>query len=158
MAFTLMELSIAMLIAGICIGMAFYMFQFFQRLYLGQQKEKQEQFSFALFQHLLTKDMRQAEAVFYEQNELQLVDSTGTIRYVFSEETILRDHYQQQADTFNLQVTAVDGIYRHASPPSPTCIDELKLTVVFDKEDHSFILDKKYAALQLMKIAKTKED
>lgn len=157
-AFTLMELSIAMLIAGICIGMAFYMFQFFQQLYLGQQREKQEQFTFTLFQHLLKKDMQQAQAVFYEENQLQLLDSIGIIHYVFSENQILRDHYQQQTDTFNLKVTTVDGLYRNASRPSATCIDEFHLTVAFDKEEHSFILDKKYAALQLMKIAQTKQD
>lgn len=157
-AFTLMELSIAMLIAAICIGMAFYMFQFFQRLYLSQQREKQEQFSFSLFQHLLKKDMDQAQAVFYAENELQLLDSAGTIRYIFTENHIARDHYQQQTDTFNFKISAIDGLYRNASRPSPTCIDEFQVTVTYGKEEHTFILDKKYAAQQLMQIANTKQD
>lgn len=156
-AFTLMELSIAMLIAAICIGMAFYMFQFFQRLYLSQQREKQEQFSFSLFQHLL-KRYGPGPSSFYAENELQLLDSAGTIRYIFTENHIARDHYQQQTDTFNFKISAIDGLYRNASRPSPTCIDEFQVTVTYDKEEHTFILDKKYAAQQLMQIANTKQD
>lgn len=157
-AFTLMELSIAMLIAAICIGMAFYMFQFFQKLYLDQQHEKQEQFSFALFQHLLKRDMQQATAIFYEESELVLQDTTGTIRYQFDPKYIIRDHYQQHTDTFNLKMIAVDGFYRQMARPSPSCIDELHFTIAFDKNEHSFIFDKKYAALELMHIAQTKQD
>ncbi|UIR54618.1 prepilin-type N-terminal cleavage/methylation domain-containing protein [Sphingobacterium sp. SRCM116780] len=156
-AFTLMEISIALLISAICIGMAFYMFQFFQQLYLKQQQDKQARFAFSLLQHLIKKDLAQANAAYYAENQLQLVDSLGSIRYTFDQQHILRDHYQQHTDTFNLHLIAVEGKYIEPTPPSSTCIDQLQLRVDFEKSTHTFIFEKKYAATQLMQIAQANQ-
>lgn len=149
-AFTLMELTIAMLISAISIGMAFYMFQYFQHLFLQQQKQRQERFSYSLFKHLMAQDIDRALWLKTSENGLICENEKGIIRYEFDPKFIIRDQYNLEKDTFQIQTVHLDITSRVQKLPSEELTDHVNLTIRFENKEHQFDYHKIYSAQQLV--------
>lgn len=149
-AFTLLELTIAMLISAISIGMAFYMFQYFQQLFLTQQKQRQERFSYSLFKHLLQQDIDRAVWLKSDANGLICVDGKGRISYEFDSHYIVRHQYESHRDTFRIVTIDFDTTAQLENLPMDDLTDHLSLKVRFENNEHRFDYHKTYSAQQLM--------
>ncbi|MND62579.1 hypothetical protein D3C87_511250 [compost metagenome] len=149
-AFTLMELTIAMLISAISIGMAFYMFQYFQQLFLRQQKQRQERFSYSLFKHLIQQDINRAVWLKTSENGLHCEGENGNIDYQFDPAFIVRDQYNNQKDTFMIQTISLDMTPRLQHLPSEDLTDHVNLKIRFENKEHQFNYNKTYSAQQLL--------
>lgn len=149
-AFTLMEMTIAMLISAISIGMAFYMFQYFQQLFLQQQKQRQERFSYSLFKHLMQQDIDRAVWLRMTTNGLVCIGERGDISYQFDPAYIIRNQNDDHRDTFLIRTVTYDTAPLLSNLPSPELTDHLSLRVRFENKEHQFDYHKTYAAQQLM--------
>lgn len=145
-----MEMTIAMLISAISIGMAFYMFQYFQQLFLQQQKQRQERFSYSLFKHLMQQDIDRAVWLRMTTNGLVCVGENGDISYQFDPAYIVRNQDEAHRDTFLIRTVSYDTTPRLNNLPSPELTDHLSLSVRFENKEHRFDYHKTYAAQQLM--------
>ncbi|MCW8311106.1 type II secretion system GspH family protein [Sphingobacterium sp. InxBP1] len=149
-AFTLLELTIAMLISAISIGMAFYMFQYFQQLFLAQQKQRQERFSYSLLKHLLQQDIDRAVWLKSDVNGLICVSGKGRISYEFDAQYIVRHQYDSHQDTFQIATIDFDTTARLENLPMDDLTDHLSLRIKFEDNEHRFEYNKTYSAQQLI--------
>lgn len=147
-----MELTIAMLISAISIGMAFYMFQYFQHLFLQQQKQRQERFSCSLFKHLLTQDIDKSVWLKTSENGLICESEQGNISYEFTPKFIVRDQFGLQKDTFLIQTINLDMTPRIQGLPSEELTDHVNLNIRFENKEHQFDYLKIYSAQQLVQL------
>ena len=145
-----MELTIAMLISAISIAMAFYMLQYFQQLFLQQQKQRQERFSFSLFKHLIGQDIDKADWIKTVENGIVCEGKNGSISYLFDPVFIVREQYTAQKDTFFIQTVDLDLSPQLQHLPIPQITDHIYLKVKFNHQDHQLIYHKTYSAKQLM--------
>lgn len=145
-----MEMTVAMLISAISIGMAFYMFQYFQQLFIRQQQQRQERFSYSLFKHLIQQDVDRA--IWLKTTNDGLICSTekGNISYQFDPAYIIRNQYDHHRDTFLIRTVDYDTRPRLENLPLPDLTDHLSLRVKFEQKEHQFDYHKTYAAQQLM--------
>ncbi|MDR6735546.1 prepilin-type N-terminal cleavage/methylation domain-containing protein [Sphingobacterium sp. 2149] len=151
-AFTLMELTIAMLISAISIGMAFYMFQYFQQLFLQQQKQRQERFSYSLFKHLLEQDIDRSVWLKTSENGLICENEFGNISYEFAPKFIVRNQNTVEKDTFLIQTVNLDTTPRIQHLPSEELTDHIHLNIRFENKEHQFDYHKIYSAQQLLQL------
>lgn len=151
-AFTLMELTIAMLISAISIGMAFYMFQYFQQLFLQQQKQRQERFSYSLFKHLLEQDIDRSVWLKTSESGLICENEFGNISYEFAPKFIVRNQNTVQKDTFLIQTVNLDTTPRMQHLPSEELTDHIHLNIRFENKEHQFDYHKIYSAQQLLQL------
>ena len=147
-----MELPIAMLISAISIGMAFYMFQYFQQLFLRQQKQRQERFSYSLFRHLLQQDISRSVWLKTSENGLICEDESGNISYEFAPTFIVRNQNTVQKDTFLIQTVNLDMTPRIQHLPSEELTDHVSLDIRFENKHHQFDYHKIYSAQQLLQL------
>lgn len=145
-----MEMTIAMLISAISIGMAFYMFQYFQQLFLRQQKQRQERFSYSLFKHLVQQDIDRAVWLKMTEKGLVCAGEKGNISYEFDPAYIVRNQYDNHRDTFLIRTVTFDTAPRLENLPIPDLTDHLSLRLRFENKEHQFDYHKNYAAQQLM--------
>ncbi len=151
-AFTLMELTIAMLISAISIGMAFYMFQYFQQLFLQQQKQRQERFSYSLFKHLLEQDIDRSVWLKTSENGLICENEFENISYEFAPKFIVRNQNTVEKDTFLIQTVNLDTTPRIQHLPSEELTDHIHLNIRFENKEHQFDYHKIYSAQQLLQL------
>jgi len=149
-AFTLIEITIAMLIAAVVIGLGYYTLQLFTRLSLEHQQQKGERFQVELLQHLLQRDFDRAQAIYLEEDVLAMLDSSGTIYYTLSLEHILRQQYNIRTDTFDIKSVQTEGIFSGPRLPAPNLIDGLHLQLQQRGDKSTLVLRKEYTAQELM--------
>lgn len=103
-AFTLMEVTIAMLIAAIAIGITFTAYRIVSGSYIGFSKKQEELAGFVRLDKLLKQDFMAARNVLKSSDGMVLELEGGLIRYQIDPAFILRDQFSLRTDTFKLVV------------------------------------------------------
>lgn len=99
-AYTILEMTIAMLLAAITIGITYTAFSMIGQSYKRFDKDNEEHASFVLVDKLIQKDIQGAVLVSSTLEGIDIKDSKGNISYIFTADYILRDQYQVSQDTF----------------------------------------------------------
>lgn len=99
-AYTILEMTIAMLLAAITIGITYTAFSMIGQSYKRFDKDNKEHASFVLVDKLLQKDIQGAVLVSSTLEGIDIKDGKGNIRYIFTADYILRDQYEVSRDTF----------------------------------------------------------
>jgi len=149
-AFTLMELTIAMLIAAVLLGLAFRVLGGFTTLFSEQQRQKTEGYEQDLLPHRLRQDFFRADSVLYGEPQLELYDSIGVIRYTFADTVVLRDQYALRTDTFRMQHELPVVYYVGRGSSSTNKVSDMVWTIVTDEKFIPLHFSKSYAATELI--------
>lgn len=147
-AFTLLEMTIAMLIAAICMGIAFYVLSTFTRMGEAQQREKQTTFLLQLFRHRMQREFLEADYVRFADNTLALDRGNAQTRYIFLDSAVIRSQQDIPTDTLYGRVEYLDVGYVQDLPEQivSTCGFELHT----DKGGYPFVFKKEYSAENLI--------
>ncbi|WMJ72546.1 prepilin-type N-terminal cleavage/methylation domain-containing protein [Cytophagaceae bacterium ABcell3] len=109
-AFTILELTVAMVLSGIIIISAynsyFFLFKGTQSL-ISKSKEKHD---FIRFHSLFSYDFFTCKKAVLDQNQVQMDNSSSGVKYVWLEECIVR-LYNNVPDTFKLVNKGVSGYF-----------------------------------------------
>lgn len=104
-SFTLMEVTLAMLIAAVAIAVTFTAYRIVSGSYFNFNKKQEKVAVLTTIDKLLKQDfvkarsiVRTADGVFFEVND-------GIVTYNFKDNYILRDQFSLGIDTFKLQVS-----------------------------------------------------
>lgn len=156
-SFTLLEITIAMVLLAIIAGFAFYILKTFVNLSQDQQTKKLEKYHLSLFMHRLQLDWDHAESITFWGNNLSLKDTTGIIIYQFDDVVILRHQYALRTDSFFL---ATQEIFTESIAKlnySASLVNRLHLLI--DNQHKIFPIDlhKNYSAKQLLDSTKSIE-
>ncbi|TYR36312.1 type II secretion system protein [Sphingobacterium phlebotomi] len=149
-AFTLLEMTIAMLIAAICMGIAFYVLRTFTQMGEAQQREKQAAFGLQLFQHRMQREFLEADYVRFADNTLVLDRDIGQTRYVFLDSTVIRSQQDIPTDTLYGQpeYLTVEYIKNLRQEIVEVCQFELQT----ENKRYPFVLRKVYSAENLINL------
>ncbi len=150
-AFTLMELTIAMLISAICLGIAFFILNSFYKFGTVQQKERTENLNVSHFYHHMSKEILNADEAYFLDNVVLLKRKDYISQYVIMDSLIIR----KQGD---LTTDSLHGVIEDIQPEFVKSMDnELiqSITITLKTEDRliPFVLSKVYSAEQLIKIS-----
>lgn len=151
-SFTILEVTIAMLLVAIIASFAFYTLNIFVRLSQEQQIKKIKKYSLELFMHRLNVDWNQAITILYEDNYnlLSLKDSIGTINYTFSDSLILRNQYNLRTDSFFFDISILSTKNLKRNNHDTGFLYNLKGTILHNQEDIPIVLYKEYTASQII--------
>jgi len=130
-AFTLMEVTIAMLLTSIVVGITYTTYRIVSRSYVDYAKKQESLATFLTADKLLKQDFLQAEQILKTgepgsgEEGLQLKMPQGFITYRFAENYLLRDQFALRVDTFKLAVKAPDFSFENVASEEGGRVDQL---------------------------------
>ena len=129
-AFTLMEVTIAMLLTSIVVGITYTAYRIVSRSYLDYAKKQETLATFLTADKLLKQDFLQAQEILKtgemgNEEGLQLKMPHGLITYRFNENYLLRDQFALRVDTFKLLVKMPDFSFENLASEEGGRVDRL---------------------------------
>lgn len=109
--FTLMELTVAMLISAIVVGITYSVYLIVIKSYHGFEARNQRVSTLIHFDHVLKRDFDKADIVLKDSAGVAMVKSGTTIKYAFYPEFILRE--SSKTDTFKLNTENVTAYFEN---------------------------------------------
>jgi len=106
-SFTLVEITVTMLITATVVSMAMWIYININRYYSKKTEENIYLNDVLEFQQLLKSDMEKSHEVSYTENELVCVSAVKQNKYLFSQKYILRET-DLRTDTFYLEVKNIE--------------------------------------------------
>lgn len=108
-AFTILELTIAMLLSAVVIGIAYTTFSIISRLY-GEYNRKHEELAVILrLDELLRRDFNHAQGVYLTTEGYTFKDSLQDVQYRFTPDYVLRS--SSVTDTFKVVVQQPEAAF-----------------------------------------------
>ena len=148
-AFTIMEVTIAMLVAGIAIAITFTAYRIVSGAYLNFGRKQEKVAAVTLLDKLLKTDVRQASRVLKTEDGLSLQLEQGLIRYSFTDTTVLRNQFTLRTDTFKLVVKDLGFSFEQHSAEEEGLVDQLGFKVVLAGDVVPLQYQKLYSATDL---------
>jgi type II secretory pathway pseudopilin PulG len=150
-AFTIMEITVVMLISAIVVAITFTAYGMVSRAYSTYLEKRNRMAVLIRLNELLQRDFRQAQQVLRLENTVLFSDSGRQITYRFEPDQLIRqstivDSFKVKAAdlicSFDNQVTS-EGL-------EPVRIDELSFTVQNDQEKFPYHYTKHYSSANLI--------
>ncbi|WP_256014126.1 PulJ/GspJ family protein [Desertivirga xinjiangensis] len=168
-AFTIMELTVSMIVAALVVSIAYSVYFLINKAYLDYRQRNQHFAELIQLDRLLKHDFRNADQLLLLSGQLYAKKGNKRISYEFNKSNIIRR--AELADTFRLSVQdknfmcenikiPAGNAYNRASPdvlktdfdiPEHLRVDELALTVLFNNSPVRFIYKKRYSSVDLIK-------
>jgi len=150
-AFTLMEVTIAMLIAAIAIAITYTAYRIISGTYLNYAKKQDRIAAFAVADQLLKEDFLASDHILRTADGLDFQSESGMIRYQFTGSYVLREQYALQTDTFKLEVQHISFTFENEAVAEGTEVDRLDYTSRLEDQDIPLTYQKTYSAQSLFK-------
>lgn len=149
-AFTLLEITVAMLLVALLSGFAYYALHTFANLSQYQQTKKRDKYSLELLLSRIEADWYLADSLAYRDNEMLFKDTIGIIQYTFEDSLILRNQYQLRTDSFmmTMNVSAIQNL--HKDDFETSYLQYFKGTIFYEGKGFPIELQKEYAADQII--------
>lgn len=148
-AFTLLEVTIAMLLVAVLSAFAYYSFSTFNRLLSDQRVKKNDYYTFDLFRHRMKVDSYYADSIFLDQNILRIKDSAGYINYTFSDSLILREQYALRTDSFFISCGDPEYEFVKKKNHESILIQSYTIPLRLDNKNQPLHVHKNYSSQQL---------
>lgn len=126
-AFTLMEVTVAMLIAAIAIAITFTAFKIVNGSYLDFNIKQNKLSHFITADRLLKKDFNLAQQILRSEEGSGLVFKTqkGIVEYRFEDQYFTRNQFSLQTDTFKMKMDAFNCRFEGENAQQGQLIDQL---------------------------------
>lgn len=148
-AFTIMEVTISMLVAAIAIVIAFTAFRIVSGSYTGFTKKQEKVAMLTVLDKLLKKDFLSANRIVKLDEGLALQLEEGIVTYTFKENYFVRDQFSLRKDTFKLQVSEPVFLFEANVAESGKPIDQLNFMTRIDGDPVPLHYHKLYSAQNL---------
>jgi prepilin-type N-terminal cleavage/methylation domain-containing protein len=153
-AFTIMEMTIAMLISAIVIGITYSAYTIISRSYTIYQTKNDGLALLSRIDQLLVKDFAHAEMISKTLDGLLLTSRLDTVAYVFAPDFIVRKG--AVIDTFKVQTSGLSTLFEN-QPVSEVSveseqnrIDELFFFIVLKNGNMPYHYQKPYSSVNLL--------
>lgn len=132
-AYTLIEVAVAMLLAGICISICYTAYGIIDNYYQSFQQKNQATDQVLSLKHVLEKDFLQSKAVLKNGEGIKLNQDSVTINYLFEQQYILREINELHTDTFKIASQNLQLSFEGAEVQEDGLVDEIKFTAILAK-------------------------
>ncbi|OOQ58330.1 PulJ/GspJ family protein [Mucilaginibacter pedocola] len=150
-AFTIMEVTVSMLLAAIVVAVGFTAYDIMARSYAAYHKKHEGLSVLIQTDKLLQREFAGAIAIRFDGTGLALQDTGRIIRYEFSPEGILRR--EANTDTLKLQVSNVRYWFESQEITQPAelqLIDGLSFSALYEGKTFMYHYHKKYSSAELV--------
>lgn len=148
-AFTLIEVTISMLIAAIVIVTTYTAYQIISQNYLNYVKKQNLIASFTIMDKLLRDDFLKANPIVKTDSGLEFHMDNGKVQYQFNDSLIIRNQYNLRLDTFNIVLHTINFTFENEESGVGRRIDLLSYLVTLDNETIPMSYRKMYSAQNL---------
>lgn len=149
-AFTLIELTIALLLVALLSGIAYSVFSTFHGHTQQRQWQKQERYSLDLLIHRLKIDCAQADSISGSDQSIYFTDSLGQVEYTFGEQFVLRQQYRLRTDTFHIGSDTPQLEYIQKKKVRTGLVQQIDLNLYFKDRTLPIHLQKNYSSEQIL--------
>lgn len=150
-AFTIMEVTIAMLIAGIAIAITFTAYRIVTRVYIDFSKKQNNLATFIGLDKLLKQDFVAAKNIVRSSEGLVLQLDGGVVTYQINEQYLVRDQFSLRTDTFKINVNHLNYLFEQAPVEAHGVIDQVNFDVAVEGEQIPVQYQKIYSAQTLFR-------
>ncbi len=160
-AFTLMEVTIAMLLTSLVIGITYTAYRLVSRSYVDYVHKQEIMATFLTADKLLKQDFSQARRIIRsgenvehstdadDRGGLQIETDAGIIRYVFTPGYLLRDQFALRVDTFKITIKAPVFFFENVPAENGTLIDQVHFETRLEGAPLTLNYKKTYSAQDL---------
>lgn len=150
-AFTLMEVTVAMLIAAIAIAITFTAFKIVNGSYLDFNIKQKKLHEFITIDKLLKLDFNSAQQILRSEEGAGLVIRTqrGNIEYHFEEQYFTRSQFALYTDTFKMKMDSFTCLFEGTSAQQGQLLDQLSFQLEVGGLDVPVHYQKLYSAKDL---------
>ena len=128
-SFTVIEVTIAMLIAAIAISITYTAYNIVGKLYLDYTTTQKKYSQVTLLNELLNLDCISAERIIRTREGFQVNSRKGEIQYIITDDFIIRDQFSLRRDTFMLSVSSKIYYFEGQQTENEEAIDQISLSV-----------------------------
>lgn len=152
--FTIMEVTIAMLLSALVIGISYTVFSLVTRTYRTYQLKHQEMANVLRLDELLQMDFGRAEVVLKDTDGIALKNSNRVIKYSFYPDYVLRRGIT--VDTFRVKTDSITMLFESKALNGLNDIeednrmDELAMLISLQKEKIPYYYHKIYSSVNLI--------
>lgn len=150
-AFTILEVTIAMLLASVSIAIAYTAFTLVSRSYKNYDSKNKALSELALADKLLKKDFAEAEEIVRSENGITLNSKEKQISYEFDSQYILRNQNSLHTDTFHLPVKNLFIGFQNIESTPGRPVNKLLLQTTVLEEEITINSSKTYSAEELIR-------
>lgn len=153
-AFTILEMTIAMLITAIVIAFTYTTFSILKRTYADFHEKNRQTTELLQLDHVLKRDFFKSIAIYKTEAGLRFINPSDTIDYTFQSDIILRKGLR--TDTFNIK--AVNSlmlfeqlpVHSNADTLENARVDEFSFDGVFQGQNIQYHYEKTYSSKDVM--------
>ncbi len=150
-AFTILEVTIAMLLAAITIGIAYTAYTVVGRSYSEYDRRNKKTAEFVLLNKLLKKDIVESEKALQLGEGISLESAQGTIQYAFSPDFITRNQHELQTDTFYVKNNSLLMTFEDKPTEEGKLTDKVSFIADLEGRSITLIFSKQYSSEELFK-------
>ncbi|SDT67311.1 hypothetical protein SAMN05216490_4781 [Mucilaginibacter mallensis] len=153
-AFTIMEVTITMMITAIVIGITYTAYSIVSQSYMGYQKKNDGLTVLSRIDQLLAKDFAHAALISKTQDGLLLSSPSDSVSYVFALGFIVRKG--PVIDTFKIQSGGLTTLFETqpisevSADSEQNRIDELSFFIVLKNGNIPYHYQKQYSSVNLL--------
>ncbi|MFI5161256.1 MAG: type II secretion system protein J [Sphingobacteriales bacterium] len=146
--FTIMEVVVTMLIAGLLIGITYTSYSIVYKSYLSFKTKNDATAVLVNLDHVLKRDFDKASIVLKNEDGVILKTDTSQIKYQIGPDFIIR--ISAKNDTFKVQTGDVRTKFENVPVIEQTRIDELTFSLVFKDGNIPCRYNKLYSSVNLI--------
>jgi prepilin-type N-terminal cleavage/methylation domain-containing protein len=153
-AFTIIEVTIAMLISAIVIGITYAVFSVINQSYNSFNKKNEHMAEVLLLDKLLRKDFEHAVLIIKDTSGIAFQSPDKSVRYKFDTAYVVR--IGQISDTFKVKTDTINASFENeivndpASSKEENRLDQLDLSIVLQNEKITYHYHKIYSSVNLI--------
>lgn len=149
-AFTIMEMTVAMLLAALTVGITYTAYRMISRSYQSYDEKNQRLSVFIRVDQLLKKEVERADRMERTIDGIALDDIGGRITYHFTPGYILREQYSLERDTFYVTGQDLHTFFEGKEiTQEGQLLDQVSWTASIESGHFPLIYTKKYSAAVL---------
>jgi prepilin-type N-terminal cleavage/methylation domain-containing protein len=128
-SFTLIEVTIAMLIASVLISITYTAYTIVAKLYSDFTAKQEKASNVTLLNKLVNMDFLSGEKIIRTPDGFQVNSQVGKIHYIVTKDFIVRDQFSLRTDTFSISIPEKVYYFQKQQVESGGIIDEVHLSI-----------------------------
>ncbi|MDB5133281.1 MAG: hypothetical protein JWR02_3030 [Mucilaginibacter sp.] len=154
-AFTIMEVTISMLIAGLLVAITYTSYSIIVKSYRSFTAKNEDMAVLISLDHVLKRDFDRADLILRETDGFRLKNSDQVIKYTFSPDFITR--IAVKMDTFKVETQELNASFENIPvgevqvTDEESRLDDVAFTLVFQNEKIPYHYHKLYSSDNLIK-------
>jgi hypothetical protein len=152
-AFTIMEITITMLLAGLVISITYTAYTIISGSYLGFTNKNREIAEVIQLDRLLKKDFYRASSISGNNQKILFRTDSADIRYEFAPDRVTRT--QGITDTFKIQTETMSVTFENQplhdslTTDRPGLLDDMEWKIILQNEKIPYHYHKQYSSVNL---------